>query len=191
MLFEVRRWPEMPELMRRHVNADMPRDGIDDLDCERCLMLADALFRGEEVFIHIRAQAREDVTAIPSKAAGHIVRNLTDMILPPDLCFLGWNVNEQLASRPIWLPEVVAPAQGTQVLRPQWRGEQDIDRDRNLGLDEANAALLKIVGNFRQQLLGKKIEPGAKAFGLQLPQQGLVLRGKVEMGSSEDCRLYA
>ena len=35
----------MPELMRRHVNADMSRDGVDDLDCEGCLVLADALVR--------------------------------------------------------------------------------------------------------------------------------------------------
>jgi hypothetical protein len=32
--------------MRRHVNTDMLRDRTDDLDCERCLVFADALFRG-------------------------------------------------------------------------------------------------------------------------------------------------
>ena len=68
----------MPELMRRHVNADMLRDGVDDLDCERCLALAGALFRDEEVAIHVGAKARQDLTTIPSKAAGHLVRDLTD-----------------------------------------------------------------------------------------------------------------
>ena len=31
MLFEIRCCPEMPKLMRRHGNADMPHDGIGDL----------------------------------------------------------------------------------------------------------------------------------------------------------------
>jgi hypothetical protein len=133
----------MPELMRRHVNADMPRDGVDDLDCEGCLALVDALPGDEEVLIHVSAQARQDLTAIPSKAAGHLVRDLTVMVLPLGLRFLGWNVNTQLASRTIWFAEVLTPAQGAQVLRPQRRGEQDIDRDRNLRLDEPNAAALE------------------------------------------------
>ena len=78
----------------------------------------------------------------------------------------GGNVKEQLAPRTIWFAEVVTPAQGAQVLRPQWRGEQDIDRDRNLGFDEPNAAPLEILCNFPHELLGEKIEFGAKAVGL-------------------------
>ena len=109
----------MPELMRRHVNADMPHDGVDDLDCERCLALADAFFRDEEGAIHVSAKARQDVTAIPSKAAGHLVRNLTNNVLPFRFCVPGGNVKEQLAPRTIWFAEVLTPAQGTQVLRPQ------------------------------------------------------------------------
>jgi hypothetical protein len=64
--------------------------------------------------------------------------------------------------------------------RPQWQGEQDINRNRNLGFDEANAAPLKILGNFPHQLLREKIELGAEALGLQLPQQRLVLLGEVK-----------
>ena len=109
----------MPELMRRHVNADVPRDGIDDLYCERFLALADALFRDEEGAIHVGAEARQDVTAIPPKAARHLVRNLTDNVLPLRFCVPGGNVKEQLAPRTIWLAEVRTPIQGTQVLRPQ------------------------------------------------------------------------
>jgi hypothetical protein len=70
---------------------------------------------------------------------------------------------------------MVMPAQGAQVLRPKWLGEQNIDRDRNLGVDEPNAPVLEILCNFPHELLGEKIEFGAKAVGLQLPQQGLVL----------------
>src|ERR1700730_8247160 len=58
--------------------------------------------------------------------------------------------------------------------RPKGEGEQDIDRDCNLGFDEANAAPLKIFGNNPHQLLGKKQELGANALGLQLPPEGLV-----------------
>ena len=156
----------MPELMRRHVNADMLRDGVDDLDREGCLALAAALLRDEEVAIHVSAKARQDVTAIPSKAAGNVVRDLADDVLLFRLCVPGGNVNEQLAPLTIWLAEVLTPAQGTQVLRPQWQGKQDIDCNRNLGFDEPNAPVLEILCNFPHELLGEKIEFGAKAIGL-------------------------
>ena len=84
----------MLELMRRHVNADMSRDGVDDLVREGCLMLAGALLRYEEVAIHVGAKTRHDVPAIPSKAAGNIVRDLADDILPFGLGVPGGNVKE-------------------------------------------------------------------------------------------------
>ena len=56
MLFEIRGRAEMPELMRRHVNTDMLRDGVGDLDCERCLCLPPALFRDEEMAIRRQRQ---------------------------------------------------------------------------------------------------------------------------------------
>ena len=161
--------------MRRHVNANMLHDGAGDLFSEGFLTLAGALLRDEEVAIHVSAKTRQDVTAIPSKAAGHLVRDLTDNVLLFRFCFRGGNMNEQLAPRTIWFAEVVTPAQGAQVLRPEWQGEQDIDRDRNLGFDEPNAPVLEILCNFPHELLGKKIEFGAKAVGLQLPQHNLVL----------------
>ena len=109
----------MPELMRRHVNADMQLDGVYDLDCERFLAFADAFSRDEDRAIHVSAKTRQNVTAIPSEAVGHLVRHLTDSVLPFRFCVPGGNVKEQLASRPIWFAEVLTPTQGTQVLRPQ------------------------------------------------------------------------
>ena len=76
------------------------------------------------------------------------------------------DVSEELTSRTIWFAEVILPGQTAQVLWPKGEGEQDIDRDCNLGFDEANAAPLKIFGNNRHQLLRKKQELGANALGL-------------------------
>ena len=75
---------------------------------ERCLALAAALLRDEEMAIHVGAKARQDVTAIPSKAAGNLVRDLTDNVLLFGFCVPGGNVKEQLASRTIWFAEVAA-----------------------------------------------------------------------------------
>ena len=87
----------MAELMRRHVNADVLRDGVDDLACERFLVLSGCPFRDEEVAIHVSAKARQDVAAIPSKAAGNLVRDLTDKVLFFRFRVPGGNVKEQLA----------------------------------------------------------------------------------------------
>ena len=124
------------------------------------------LFGDEEGAIHVSAKARQDVTAIPSKAAGNLVRDLADNVLPFSFGIPGGNVKEQLAPRTIWFAEVLMPAQRTQVLRPQRQGEQDIDCDRNLGFDEPNATGLEILCNFPHELLREKIEFGAKAVGL-------------------------
>ena len=88
----------MPELMRRHVNTDMLRDRTDDLDCERCLVFADALFRDEEVAIRVSAKAWQDETAIPSQVAGNLVRNLSDDILLFAFRVPGGNVKDQLTT---------------------------------------------------------------------------------------------
>jgi hypothetical protein len=143
-------------------------------------MLAGALFRDEEVAIEVSIKARQDVTAIPTQVAGNLVRDLTDKVFLFRFGVSSRNVKEQLAPWTIRLAEVLMPLQGAQVLRPQWRSKQDIDCDRNLGFDEPNAAAIEILCNFSQELLRKKIEFGAKAVGLQLPQEALVLLGEVK-----------
>jgi len=55
MLLEIRRRPEMPELMRRHVNADVPHAGVRDLLTEGGLALANAFLCDEEMAIHVGA----------------------------------------------------------------------------------------------------------------------------------------
>src|SRR5215207_11087266 len=82
MVLEIRCRREMPELMRRHVNADMPQDSLGDLYRESCLGLAAAARRDEGRAIHVGAEARQYVPAIPSQAAGNIVRDLTDNVFP-------------------------------------------------------------------------------------------------------------
>jgi len=59
MLLEIRRCPEMPELMRRHVNANMPHHGVRDLLTEAGLAFANAPLRDEERAIHVSAKARQ------------------------------------------------------------------------------------------------------------------------------------
>ncbi len=85
MLFEIRCRSEMPELVRRHVNADVPRKGVDDLLRYSGLALPTALFGDEEMAIHVRAKARQYVAAIPSKAASNLVRDLGDDVSFLDL----------------------------------------------------------------------------------------------------------
>ena len=157
----------MSELMRRHVNAEIPLAGIRNLFGEGSLALANAFLRDEEMAIHVGgAEARQYVTTIPSQPTGNLVGDLTHNVLPLGLGVTSGDVKEQLAPRTIWFAEVLSPAQGAQVLWPQWQGEHDINCDRNLGFDEADAAALKIPCNFPHQLLGKKIKLGAKALGL-------------------------
>src|SRR5262249_25537805 len=148
------------------VNTNMLRDGPDDLHCERRLMFADALFRDEEMAIHVSAKARQDVTAIPSQATSHLVRDLADKILPFRFRVSCCNVKEERAPWAIWFAEVLMPAQGTQILWPQGQREYDVDRNRDLGLDEANAIPLQVFGDNPHQLLGQEKELGAKAIRL-------------------------
>jgi hypothetical protein len=175
VLLEIGCRAEMPELMRCHVNADMPHDAGQDLISEGGLFLAAAPLRDEEMAIHVATKRRQDMTAIPSQMTCNLVRHLTDDVLLFAFRLAGCNVQEQLASRAIRLAEVVLPPQRAQVLRPKRQGEQDVDRNCNLGFDEPKTALFKILCNLPQQLLGKKQELGAKALGLQLTQDTLVL----------------
>ena len=123
---------------------------VGDLLCKGRLALPVAPPCHEEMAIHVGAKARQYVTAIPSKPAGNLVRDLTHNVLPLGLGVSGGNVKEQLTPRTIWFAEVVLPAQRTQILRPQRQGEHDINRNRNLGFDEPNAAPLKILCDFRR-----------------------------------------
>jgi hypothetical protein len=75
MLLEVRCRAEMAELMRRHVNADVPRKGVRDLLRYGRLALPSALFGDEQIAIHVGAEARQHVATIPSKATSNFVRN--------------------------------------------------------------------------------------------------------------------
>src|ERR1700730_16362417 len=118
MLFEIRCCPKMPKLMRRHGNADMPHDCIGDLSSYGGLFLSAAPLCNEERPIHVGAQARQYVTAIPSNAAGNLVRDLTDEILFA-LSVPRGDVSEELASRTIWFAEVILPGQTAHVLWPK------------------------------------------------------------------------
>ena len=55
MLLEIRCRPEMPELMRRHVNADMPHDGVNDLSSKGSLFLAATPLGDEDRAVHVGA----------------------------------------------------------------------------------------------------------------------------------------
>jgi hypothetical protein len=48
----------MPELMRRHVNADVPRKGVDDLLRYGGLALPTTRLGDEEMAVHVGAEAR-------------------------------------------------------------------------------------------------------------------------------------
>jgi hypothetical protein len=88
--------PEVPELMRRHVNADVTRDDADDLHCKRRLALTIASLFHKQRAIHVSAKERQYVPAIPSKPADHLVWDLTHNVLSLGLGVSGGNVKEQL-----------------------------------------------------------------------------------------------
>lgn len=113
----------MPKLMRRHVNAEMPHDGVGDLSCEGALALATAALRNEKIAVNTGAKARQYMTAIPSKAVSNLVGDFADNVLSLRLCVAGCNVKEQLLPRTIRFAEVVLPAQRAQVLRSERQGK--------------------------------------------------------------------
>src|SRR5262245_60837558 len=79
MLLEIRCRSKMAELMRRHVNADVPHESVFDLLRKSGLALPAAAPCHEDRAIHVRAQARQHVTAIPSEAPGNLVGDFTEM----------------------------------------------------------------------------------------------------------------
>ncbi len=81
----------MPKLMRRHVNADMPREGVNNLDGKGGLTLPAAVPCYEEIAILVSAKPRQDLTAIPSKTPGNVIGNLAANISPFGLCVVGGN----------------------------------------------------------------------------------------------------
>jgi hypothetical protein len=133
MLLEVRCRAEMAELMRRHVNTDVPRKGVGDLLRYGRLALPTAALGDEEMAIHVGAEVRQHVATIPSKATSNFVRNLPGNVFSFALGVPGSNVKDYLTTWTIRFVEVVLPVKGAKVLRPKRQGEQDIDRDRNLG----------------------------------------------------------
>ena len=78
MPLKIRRRPEMPELVRGHVNADVPRKGVGDLLRYGGLALPTAASGDEETAIHVGAETGQYVAAIPSKAASKFVGDLGD-----------------------------------------------------------------------------------------------------------------
>ena len=78
MLLKIRRRPEMPELVRSHVNADVPRKGVGDLPRYGGLALPTAVLSDKETAIHVGAETGQYVAAIPSKAASKLVGDLGD-----------------------------------------------------------------------------------------------------------------
>ena len=66
----------------------------DDLLRERRLALLAAPLSDKEIAIHVGAKARQDVAPIPAKAAGNIVRDLGNNLLPLGLRVPGGNVQQ-------------------------------------------------------------------------------------------------
>jgi hypothetical protein len=75
MPLEIRCGPEMPELMRRHVNADVIRKGVSDLLAYGLLAFPPAAVTDEQMTLLVGAEARHYVAAIPSKAASNLIRH--------------------------------------------------------------------------------------------------------------------
>jgi hypothetical protein len=98
--------------------------------------------------------------------ARNLVGDLHDNILLFALSVLRGDVEQKEAPRAVWFAEVILPSETAQVLWPKGRSELDIDCNRNLGFDEANAVAFKLFCNLLHQFLGEKIELGAKAIGL-------------------------
>ena len=57
ILVEIRGCAKMAELMRRHVNADAPREGVDDLFRLGLLALPTALSGDEEIAVRVGVEA--------------------------------------------------------------------------------------------------------------------------------------
>ena len=84
----------MPKLVRRHVDADIARDGFDDLVGKRLLALLAAFLGDEEIAIDIGAKTRQDMAPVPPQAASDIVGDLGNNLLPLGLRVPGRNVKQ-------------------------------------------------------------------------------------------------
>lgn len=73
MLLKIRGCPEVPKLMRRHMNAELPREGVDNLYGKGGLALSVALPRYEKKAIRVSAKPWQDLTAIPSKTPSNVI----------------------------------------------------------------------------------------------------------------------
>ena len=67
---------EMAELMRRHVDPDVPLNGTDDLTCKCIWVLAPTMVCNKQVSVAITTKARQDMVAIPVDPSGYILWNL-------------------------------------------------------------------------------------------------------------------
>jgi hypothetical protein len=86
----------------------------------------------------------------------------------------GQNVHEQPAARELGSLKRSRQHRELRVLWSQGLDEEDVACDRNLGVDVSNASSLEGLRNLRHELLGKKINLGAKAIGFEFSQQRLV-----------------
>jgi hypothetical protein len=94
MPLEIRCRPEMAELMRRHVNADVIREGVGDLLAYGLLTFPPDALSDKQMTVLIGPKARHYVTAIPSKAASNLIRHFGDKVLSLGLGVPGGNVKD-------------------------------------------------------------------------------------------------
>ena len=71
----------MPELVRRHVDAEIALDGLDDLIGEGVLAFRRSVPGDKEVAIRIGVEARKNVPAVPAKPTGNMVWDFGDEVV--------------------------------------------------------------------------------------------------------------
>src|SRR5688500_16786120 len=76
VLLEIEVAREMPELVRRHMQADMLADRLHDLNGQGLLGLGLATVGDEERAIWVGAEARHDLAPIPADAGCHVFGQL-------------------------------------------------------------------------------------------------------------------
>ena len=82
--------------------------------------------------------------------------------------------------RPVGLDKVAPRAKGDQFLPAQRRGQEDVDGDGDLRLDEHDATFVQTIGNRLHQIVSQKDELCADPFRLERMQKRLVFWGEVE-----------
>ena len=111
-----------------------------DLLTDGLLALGLTAFADEQEAVRVGAEQRHDLGPVPAQALGHLRRDLGDVVLPPGLGLRGRDVQDQTALRAVRLAEVPCPVKRAEILRPDRRREQDVDRDRDLRRDVAKPA---------------------------------------------------